>query len=59
MKEKDKKVALRLNADLPSVTTISTSIKIDKGLHKVEYKLISLPLYLVQELKRFVTLATP
>ncbi|MEA3495477.1 MAG: AAA family ATPase [Bacteroidota bacterium] len=45
--EKNSDIAIRFNADLPSKTQIETSIKIAKKLKKVNFQLISLPLYLV------------
>lgn len=52
--EKGIKKAIRFNTDTPSVTEVKTSIKIAKGIKDVEYKLISLPLYLAAEMHRFI-----
>jgi predicted AAA+ superfamily ATPase len=47
MKEKNKALALRFNADLPSKTDVKTSLRMKNTIEQVDYKLISLPLYLV------------
>jgi len=47
MKEKNKALALRFNADLPGKTDVKTSLKMKNTIEQVDYKLISLPLYLV------------
>ncbi len=49
MKEKKRKTAIRINAALPSETQIETSVFVEKQLKNVEYRLISLPFYLLNE----------
>lgn len=51
MLEKKKEFALRFNADLPSITEIKTTMKMKNEIENVEYKLFSLPLYLVNFIK--------
>lgn len=46
--------AIRFNADLPNVSQVQTSIRIGKGMKEVDFKLISLPLYMVREFDRFL-----
>lgn len=46
--------AIRFNADLPSIMQVKTSIRIGNGMKKVNFQLISLPFYLVQEFSRFL-----
>lgn len=52
--EKNLDKAIRFNADLPSTHMVETSIKISKDLKRVNFKLISLPFYLVGEFSRFI-----
>ena len=46
--------AIRFNADTPSVFLMDTKLNLDKEIKEVRFKLISLPLYLVGEMKRLV-----
>ncbi|RLD56783.1 MAG: AAA family ATPase [Bacteroidetes bacterium] len=46
--------AIRFNADLPSSVQVDTSMKINNNLEKVNFQLISLPFYLVEEFERFL-----
>lgn len=50
--EKKLKKAVRVNADMPSVVQVQTSVRINKGTEDVDFQLISIPLYLVQEFGR-------
>ena len=52
--EKKLKKAIRFNADLPSSVQVDTSIKINKRMEKVNFQLVSLPFYFVQEFDRFL-----
>ncbi len=52
--EKNIKKAIRFNSDIPSVANIETSLKLNNEKKKVNYKLISLPFYLVSEYYRFL-----
>ncbi len=52
--EKKLSKAIRFNSDMPSVVQVDTSIKINNNLVKVNFQLLSLPFYLVQEYKRFL-----
>jgi predicted AAA+ superfamily ATPase len=47
MLENDKKIAIRFNADQPSITDVKTTVRMKSDIREVEYKLLSLPLYLV------------
>jgi uncharacterized protein len=47
MLEKNKPLALRFNADLPSSNDVNTTVKMKEAIEPVEYRLLSLPLYLV------------
>jgi predicted AAA+ superfamily ATPase len=47
MMEKEKNLAIRFNVDLPSLTQVSTTIKMKDSMEQVAYRLLSLPLYLV------------
>lgn len=51
MQEKNRHLAVRFNSDLPNITNVETTINTAK---KVNYKLISLPLYFVSELDRLI-----
>ena len=50
MFEKKPAEAIRLNLNLPTVENLATEISTTQGLQKVEYKLLSLPVYLVETL---------
>lgn len=52
--EKKLNRAIRFNADLPSVVQVNTSVKINNALEKVNFRLVSLPLYLARELNRLI-----
>jgi predicted AAA+ superfamily ATPase len=52
--EKKLDKALRFNAGLPSSVKVDTSIKINNKIEPVNFQLISLPIYLVQEFNRFL-----
>jgi uncharacterized protein len=45
---------IRFNADLPSSLQVKTSIKYSNRLNEVDFKLISLPIYMVWEFERFL-----
>lgn len=47
MMEKEKNFAIRFNVDLPSLTQVSTTIKMKDSMEQVTYRMLSLPLYLV------------
>ncbi|OQX73544.1 MAG: hypothetical protein B6D64_13760 [Bacteroidetes bacterium 4484_276] len=47
MLEKKKGYAIRFNADLPSLTDVETTVKMKSSNEQVNYKLLSMPLYLV------------
>lgn len=47
--------AVRFSSSLPSSVHVDTSIKINNKMEKVNFQLISLPFYLVQEFARFLT----
>ena len=51
MKTKGLKKAIRLNADYPSITDIKTK---DHSGDLIEYQLTSLPLYLTEQIYRFI-----
>lgn len=51
MKEKKKKIGIRFNSDFPSITPIKAS---DSAGSSVEYRLLSLPFYLVGQLHRMI-----
>ncbi len=53
MLEKKKDFAIRFNTDLPSLTEINTSVKMKNENQSVEYKLLSLPMYLVNFVDKF------
>ena len=50
--EKKLKKAIRINADIPSVEQVQTSVRLNNGMEEIDFQLISIPLYLVQELGR-------
>jgi len=50
--EKKLKKAIRINADIPSVVQVQTSVRLNNGMEEIDFQLISIPLYLVQELGR-------
>jgi len=52
--EKNLNKAIRFNADFPSTVQVDASIKINNGLTKIDFELVSLPLYLAQEFARFL-----
>jgi len=52
--EKKIKKAIRFNADIPSINNVESSIKMAEGIKKVNFQLISLPVYLVKEAVRFI-----
>ncbi|MCD4789998.1 MAG: ATP-binding protein [Bacteroidales bacterium] len=52
--EKKLEKAIRFNSDLPSSIQVDTSIKISNSIKKVNFQLISLPFYLVQEFNKFL-----
>ncbi len=52
--EKKLKKAVRFNTDLPSVTKVKTSIKVNNRIEDVDFQLTSLPLYLVREYERLL-----
>jgi len=47
MAETQKNFALRFNTDIPSLTNVNVSVKMGTGLKHVSFKLLSLPLYMV------------
>jgi hypothetical protein len=49
MSEKEKQLALRINADFPSAVKIDTTVTANKKIKKVNYRLLSLPLYLMND----------
>jgi len=49
MVEKGKQIALRVNTGLPSTVQVGTTVKVNNKLRKVNYRLLSLPLYLINE----------
>ncbi|MBL1215132.1 MAG: ATP-binding protein [Ignavibacteriae bacterium] len=52
MKEKKMKYALRFNTDIALTTQVNNEMKIGNNVTEIEYKLISLPLYLILEHQR-------
>jgi len=50
MAEKKKKAALRVNADIPSSIQIETSVMANKETKRVNYRLLSIPFYLMNEI---------
>ncbi len=48
---KKTKTALRFNGDTPSVTNVKTTVE---HLGKADYKLVSLPLYMVEQFRRMI-----
>ena len=52
----DKRVpfAIRFHADLPALQTVDTEVRLSHGTEPVRYRLLSLPLYLVERLPRIV-----
>ncbi len=50
--EKNVKTAIRFNTDLPTVADVKIKISLNKQLKDVDFKLISLPFYLIKEFKR-------
>jgi len=49
MAEKGKQIALRVNMGLPSTVRVDTSVKVNNKHQKVHYRLLSLPLYLINK----------
>ncbi len=49
MAEKGKQIALRVNTGLPSTVRVDTTVKVNNKYQKVNYRLLSLPLYLINE----------
>jgi len=52
--EKNLKIGLRFNTDIPSIGLVKNSVNIGKVVKNVEFNLLSLPLYLVLESKRII-----
>ena len=52
--EKRAPLAIRFHADLPELQTIDTEVRRSHGAERVRYRLLSLPLYLVERLPRIV-----
>jgi len=52
--EKKLDKAIRFNADLPSLTGIQSAIKIGHSVKEVNFQLLSIPYYLVQEFNRLL-----
>jgi len=52
--EKEIPLAIRLDTNVPSIQRIQTSIRIGVETKKVNYNLISLPLYLVEKIPAVV-----
>jgi len=55
MGEKGLSTAVRFDAGLPSIQTINTTIKQGENLTKVNYKLLTLPLYLVERMPALIS----
>jgi len=51
--EKNTPLAVRFNADIPSVNTVTASIP---GRERTAFRLLSLPVYLVEQVPRLVEL---
>jgi len=49
MAEKGKQIALRVNTGLSSTVRVDTTVKVNNKQQKVNYRLLSLPLYLINE----------
>ena len=52
--EKRVPFAIRFHADLPALQTVDTEIRRGHGAERVHYRLLSLPLYLVERLPRII-----
>ena len=52
--EKRVPFAIRFHADLPALQTVDTEVRRSHGTERVRYRLLSLPLYLVERLPRIV-----
>lgn len=52
--EKRVPFAIRFRADLPELQTVDTEVRRGGGTGRVRYRLLSLPLYLVERLPRIV-----
>jgi predicted AAA+ superfamily ATPase len=55
MHEYHKKLAVRFNADHPSLTDINTVVRMKNGNQSVDYQLLSLPLYMVNFLDAIIS----
>ncbi len=55
MLEYGKNLAIRFNTDLPSITEVKTTVKMKSGNKSVAYRLLSLPLYMVNFCKPVIT----
>lgn len=49
MAEKGKQIALRVNTGFPSTVQVDTTVKVNNKYQKANYRLLSLPLYLINE----------
>ena len=52
--EKRPPFAIRFHAELPDLQTVDTGVRSAHGAARVRYRLLSLPLYLVERLPRIV-----
>ena len=52
--EKRAPVAVRFDAELPALQTVDAQVRRGRGSDRVRYRLVSLPLYLVERLPRIV-----
>ena len=52
--EKRVPFAIRFHADLPELQAVDTEVRRGDGTGRVRYRLLSLPLYLVERLPRIV-----
>lgn len=52
--EKKSEIGLRFNSNLPQISDIDTNVRINKDVKKVNFKLISLPLYLVGDYNKII-----
>ena len=52
--EKRVPFAIRFHADLPELQTVDADVRRSRGAERVRYRLLSLPLYLVERLPRIV-----
>jgi len=51
LREKHRSLSIRFNSDIPSVLESQTALA---GGHNVPYRLLSLPLYMVGQLRRLI-----